>query len=215
MRKNKRLLSVHPMDFDSEDYLPHSRRPSVQIIHTLALSLESRPAFIDSLNIKLNQFWFLCFLTRCENQMQDDRCYRNDMDYDYYNHRANRRKSLDRYTMRPGQSTQTKTTNTHIVCIHLLYLYHLPAWVHMCLCSTHASTGFFHLFGFSQRTMQRAGWSGPALCLRSVPQWPGSSMLTPQMRMSTPGTPSCTNNLPIAGRTAELPHRKTWAKPPR
>lgn len=31
MRKNKRLLSVHPMDFDNEDYLPHSRRPSVQV----------------------------------------------------------------------------------------------------------------------------------------------------------------------------------------
>ncbi|XP_028998726.1 melanophilin a isoform X2 [Betta splendens] len=30
MRKGKRLLSVHPMDFDSEDYLPHSRRASVQ-----------------------------------------------------------------------------------------------------------------------------------------------------------------------------------------
>ena len=31
MRKNKRLLSVHPMDFDPEDYLPHSRRQSVQV----------------------------------------------------------------------------------------------------------------------------------------------------------------------------------------
>lgn len=30
MRKSKRLLSVHPMDFDSEDYFPYSRRPSVQ-----------------------------------------------------------------------------------------------------------------------------------------------------------------------------------------
>lgn len=31
MRKGKRLLSVHPMDFESEDYLPHSRRASVQV----------------------------------------------------------------------------------------------------------------------------------------------------------------------------------------
>ncbi|XP_054654451.1 melanophilin a isoform X1 [Dunckerocampus dactyliophorus] len=31
MRKNKRLLSVHPFDFDSEDYFLYSRRPSVQI----------------------------------------------------------------------------------------------------------------------------------------------------------------------------------------
>lgn len=30
MRKSKRLLSVHPMDFDAEEYFPHSRRPSVQ-----------------------------------------------------------------------------------------------------------------------------------------------------------------------------------------
>ncbi|XP_053700407.1 melanophilin a isoform X4 [Synchiropus splendidus] len=32
MRKNKRLLSVHPLDFDSEEYLPYSRRPSIQQI---------------------------------------------------------------------------------------------------------------------------------------------------------------------------------------
>uniref|UniRef100_A0A665U3B3 Melanophilin a n=1 Tax=Echeneis naucrates TaxID=173247 RepID=A0A665U3B3_ECHNA len=31
MRKSKRLLSVHPMDFDSEEYFPHSRRQSVQV----------------------------------------------------------------------------------------------------------------------------------------------------------------------------------------
>lgn len=31
MRKNKRLLSVHPLDFDPDDYFPHSRRPSVQV----------------------------------------------------------------------------------------------------------------------------------------------------------------------------------------
>ncbi|XP_075898163.1 melanophilin a [Nelusetta ayraudi] len=30
MRKNKRLLSVHPLDFDPEEYFPHSRRQSVQ-----------------------------------------------------------------------------------------------------------------------------------------------------------------------------------------
>ncbi|XP_056287242.1 melanophilin-like [Pseudoliparis swirei] len=30
MRKNKRLLSVHPLDFDPEEYFPYSRRPSVQ-----------------------------------------------------------------------------------------------------------------------------------------------------------------------------------------
>ncbi|XP_037552421.1 melanophilin a [Nematolebias whitei] len=74
MRKNKRLLSVHPMDFDSEDYLPHSRRPSVQ--------------------------------------MQDDRCYRNDVDYDYYSHRANRRKSLDRYAMRPDDYAENRIVRT-------------------------------------------------------------------------------------------------------
>ncbi|XP_013863996.1 melanophilin a [Austrofundulus limnaeus] len=72
MRKNKRLLSVHPMDFDSEDYLPHSRRPSVQ----------------------------------------DDRCYRNEMDYDYYNHRANRRKSLDRHAMRPEDYAENRMVRT-------------------------------------------------------------------------------------------------------
>ncbi|XP_074520528.1 melanophilin a isoform X2 [Halichoeres trimaculatus] len=30
MRKSKRLLSVHPLDFDPEDYFPNSRRQSVQ-----------------------------------------------------------------------------------------------------------------------------------------------------------------------------------------
>ncbi|XP_069377209.1 melanophilin a isoform X2 [Paralichthys olivaceus] len=63
MRKSKRLLSVHPLDFDSEEYFPHSRRASVQ--------------------------------------MQEDRFYRNDVDYDTYSQRGNRRKSLDRYAMRP------------------------------------------------------------------------------------------------------------------
>ncbi|KAM4711289.1 melanophilin a isoform 5-T6 [Anableps anableps] len=74
MRKNKRLLSVHPMDFDSEDYLPHSRRPSMQ--------------------------------------MQDDRYYRNDGDYDYFTHRGNRRKSLDRYAMRPDDFAENRMVRT-------------------------------------------------------------------------------------------------------
>ncbi|XP_025754537.1 melanophilin a isoform X6 [Oreochromis niloticus] len=73
MRKNKRLLSVHPMDFDNEDYLPHSRRPSVQ---------------------------------------QDDRYYRNDVDYDHYSHRGNRRKSLDRYAMRPDDNGENRMVRT-------------------------------------------------------------------------------------------------------
>lgn len=41
--------------------------------------------------------------------MQEERGgYRNDMDYphDMYNYRMNRRKSLDRYAMRPGEYTQ-------------------------------------------------------------------------------------------------------------
>ncbi|XP_056445544.1 melanophilin a isoform X2 [Gadus chalcogrammus] len=70
MRKNKRLLSVHPMDFDPEEYYPPypvSRRQSFQ-------------------------------------QYQDERGgYRNDLEYqnEMHNHRMNRRKSLDRYAMRP------------------------------------------------------------------------------------------------------------------
>ncbi|KAM3584937.1 uncharacterized protein V6R79_003011 [Siganus canaliculatus] len=32
MRKSKRLLSVHPLDFDPEEYFPHSRRPSAQMM---------------------------------------------------------------------------------------------------------------------------------------------------------------------------------------
>ncbi|XP_069577285.1 melanophilin a isoform X1 [Brachyistius frenatus] len=72
MRKSKRLLSVHPMDFDTEEYLPHSRRPSVQ-------------------------------------QMQEDRFYRNDVDHD---HRANRRKSLERYAMRPDDYAENRMVRT-------------------------------------------------------------------------------------------------------
>ncbi|XP_034035676.1 melanophilin a isoform X2 [Thalassophryne amazonica] len=74
MRKNKRLLSVHPMDFDSEEYLPHSRRQSVQ--------------------------------------KQEERGYRNDTDYDMYNHRMNRRKSLDRYAVRPEEYSDSRMVRT-------------------------------------------------------------------------------------------------------
>ncbi|KAM6892989.1 melanophilin a [Lycodopsis pacificus] len=70
MRKSKRLLSVHPLDFDPEEYFPYSRRPSVQIV--------------------------------------EDRGCRNDVDYDVYNQRANRRKSLDRYAMRPDDSGESR-----------------------------------------------------------------------------------------------------------
>ncbi|XP_044200309.1 melanophilin a isoform X1 [Thunnus albacares] len=75
MRKSKRLLSVHPMDFDSEEYFPHSRRPSVQ-------------------------------------QLQEDRGFRNDVDYDPYNRRANRRQSLDRYAMRPDDLGDNRMVRT-------------------------------------------------------------------------------------------------------
>nr|XP_033471789.1 melanophilin a isoform X3 [Epinephelus lanceolatus] len=75
MRKSKRLLSVHPLDFDPEEYFPYSRRPSVQ-------------------------------------QMQEDRGYRNDVDYDMYNHRVNRRKSLDRYAMRPDDYGDSRMVRT-------------------------------------------------------------------------------------------------------
>ncbi|XP_026219078.1 melanophilin a isoform X3 [Anabas testudineus] len=75
MRKGKRLLSVHPMDFESEDYFPNSRRASVQ-------------------------------------QVQEDRCYRNDVDYDMYNHRMSRRKSLDRYATRPDDYGDSRMVRT-------------------------------------------------------------------------------------------------------
>ncbi|KAK2917228.1 hypothetical protein Q8A73_003974 [Channa argus] len=75
MRKSKRLLSVHPTDFESEDYLPHSRRASVQ-------------------------------------QMQEDRHYRNDVDYDGNNHRMNRRKSLDRYATRADDYGENRMVRT-------------------------------------------------------------------------------------------------------
>ncbi|KAM8904911.1 melanophilin a isoform 8-T8 [Spinachia spinachia] len=74
MRKSKRLLSVHPLDFDPEEYFPYSRRPSVQIL--------------------------------------EDRGYRNDFEYDVYNQRANRRKSLDRYAMRHDDSGDSRMVRT-------------------------------------------------------------------------------------------------------
>lgn len=46
MRKNKRLLSVHPLDFDPEEYFPHSRRQSVQVLP---------PSQLLSVNL-----WFFC-----------------------------------------------------------------------------------------------------------------------------------------------------------
>ncbi|KAG7471659.1 hypothetical protein JOB18_010908 [Solea senegalensis] len=74
MRKSKRLLSVHPLDFDPEEYSSHSRRASIQ--------------------------------------MQEDRFYRNDVDYDVYTQRMNRRKSLDRYAMRPEEYVDSRMVRT-------------------------------------------------------------------------------------------------------
>ncbi|XP_077959968.1 melanophilin a isoform X2 [Gasterosteus aculeatus] len=74
MRKSKRLLSVHPLDFDPEEYFPYSRRPSVQIL--------------------------------------EDRGYRNDFEYNVYNQRANRRRSLDRYAMRNDEGGDSRMVRT-------------------------------------------------------------------------------------------------------
>ncbi|XP_068165270.1 melanophilin a isoform X3 [Antennarius striatus] len=74
MRKSKRLLSVHPLDFDPEDYFPRSRRASMQ--------------------------------------MQEDRVHRNDVDYDMYTHRMNRRRSLDRYAMRLDEYADNRMVPT-------------------------------------------------------------------------------------------------------
>ncbi|KAL6115106.1 mlph [Pungitius sinensis] len=74
MRKSKRLLSVHPLDFDPEEYFPYSRRPSVQIL--------------------------------------EDRAHRNDFEFDVYNQRANRRRSLDRYAMRNEDSGDSRMVRT-------------------------------------------------------------------------------------------------------
>ncbi|KAM9766888.1 LOW QUALITY PROTEIN: melanophilin-like [Menidia menidia] len=76
MRKSKRLLSVHPMDFDWDENPPASRRPSMQ-------------------------------------QVQEDRFYRNmDLDYEHHGHRASRRKSLDRFAMRPEDYGENRMIRT-------------------------------------------------------------------------------------------------------
>ncbi|KAM6945372.1 melanophilin a [Aplochiton taeniatus] len=71
MRKNKRLLSVHPLDFDVEEYYPpsYSRRQSYQQIQ------EERGGYMD---------------------------HQPDMYHYRSNDRMSRRKSLDRYAMRPA-----------------------------------------------------------------------------------------------------------------
>ncbi|XP_061548550.1 melanophilin a isoform X1 [Phycodurus eques] len=74
MRKNKRLLSVHPFDFDSEDNFTYSRRPSVQ-------------------------------------QIQEDRAYKNDGEYESLQ-RMNRRRSLDRYAMRTDDYGENRMVRT-------------------------------------------------------------------------------------------------------
>ncbi|KAI4789312.1 hypothetical protein KUCAC02_035328 [Chaenocephalus aceratus] len=74
MRKNKRLLSVHPLDFDPEDYYPYARRPSVQ------------------------------------QQLQEERGFRNDDYFDTNNMRGNRRKSL--YNMRAEEESRMVRTRS-------------------------------------------------------------------------------------------------------
>uniref|UniRef100_A0A1A8LCL2 Melanophilin n=1 Tax=Nothobranchius pienaari TaxID=704102 RepID=A0A1A8LCL2_9TELE len=115
MRKNKRLLSVHPMDFDSEDYLPHSRRPSVQVNPTLTTqTLFTSKAKNTQFSVVLIDVFCDVFDGGVEQQMQmqEERGYRNDVDYDLYNHRANRRKSLDRYAMRPDDYAENRMVRT-------------------------------------------------------------------------------------------------------
>lgn len=65
--------------------------------------------------------------------MQDDRYYRNDMDYDYYSHRGNRRKSLDRYAMRPGQWIELYTLEIeHLDYGCVLWVFRSnPFWRHL------------------------------------------------------------------------------------
>uniref|UniRef100_A0A668ACE5 Melanophilin a n=1 Tax=Myripristis murdjan TaxID=586833 RepID=A0A668ACE5_9TELE len=75
MRKSKRLLSVHPLDFDPEDCFPNSRRQSMQ---------EERGGFRNDLE------------------------FQNDM----YHHRSNRRRSLDRYAMRPDDFAEQRMVRT-------------------------------------------------------------------------------------------------------
>lgn len=93
MRKNKRLLSVHPLDFDPEEYFPHSRRQSVQV---------RPPCELLSVNL-----WILLKCSPCcpQQQMQEERAYRQELEYEaYQQQRANRRRSLDRYAMRAGNT---------------------------------------------------------------------------------------------------------------
>ena len=54
MRKSKRLLSVHPLDFDPEEYFPHSRRPSAQV----RAHLESHMKGTDHLH-RVAELWFI------------------------------------------------------------------------------------------------------------------------------------------------------------
>lgn len=68
--------------------------------------------------------------------MQDDRYYRNDGDYDYYTHRGNRRKSLDRYAMRPGQHGNITTHSKASQIQSILYIFYADrSMVGISLCS--------------------------------------------------------------------------------
>lgn len=77
-----------------------------------------------------------CFM----QQMMEDRAYRNEMDYEMYNHRANRRKSLERYMLRPEtrtrhtdrQSTRTPTPYVHLHNV-LSTCVCSPVVIHLCV----------------------------------------------------------------------------------
>lgn len=88
------MLSVHPLDFDPEEYFPHSRRQSVQV---------QPPRQLLSVNLGL-----LLSATPCcpQQQMQEERAYRQELEYEAYQQqqRANRRRSLDRYAIRAGNA---------------------------------------------------------------------------------------------------------------
>lgn len=73
-----------------------------------------------------------CVYVAClVQQMQEDRSYRNDVDYDMYNHRVNRRKSLDRYAMRPGTCTNTHSMySSHSTHNNIKYT-HYTQYTHM------------------------------------------------------------------------------------
>lgn len=96
MRKNKRLLSVHPLDFDPEEYFPHSRRQSVQVW-----------PHCEFLSVNMG---FPLSATPCfpQQQLQEERAYRQELEYEAYQQqqRANRRRSLDRYAMRAGNAPE-------------------------------------------------------------------------------------------------------------